>query len=407
MINFNGLVIKIASRCNLNCSYCFMYNLGDETYKLQPKFMKEETVDDILLKAKNYLKKYNKKQFKFLFHGGEPLLMKQSFFATFCEKAKVIQEELPDMKLDFVVQTNGVLIDKSWCDLFNKYKINVSISIDGAKEAHDMYRKDHAGKGSYDEVMKGAMMAKKELGYLNLVSVININESPKENYEAFRKIESTAINYLLTDYTYDNYPYESNQTPTADWLIELFDLWVNDTRKRFVPFFVGMMKKLLGISNSEHNEVTLLVIETNGEIEVIDSMKACGNAFTKSNLTIRENEISDIEETSLGKLYFNESTNKLCKKCEECPIKNVCKGGRLVHRYSSKNGFNNPSVYCRDLVKIISHIQGYLIDQHSKIYKQEEVSRMNFQEIIDYLDHLNINEAKQEIQYRELEEFKY
>jgi uncharacterized protein len=384
-----------------------MYNLGDETYKLQPKFMKEETVDNIFLKVKNHLRKYDGKRFKFLFHGGEPLLVKQSFFVSFCEKAGVLQKELPDVKFDFVVQTNGVLIDKSWCDLFNKYNINVSISIDGAKEAHDMYRKDHAGKGSYDEVMKGALMVKKELGYLNLVSVINVNESPKENYEAFQKIDSTAINYLLTDYTHDNYPYDNNQTPTADWLIELFDLWVNDTKKRFVPFFVGMMKKLLGISNSEHNEVTLLVLETNGEMEVIDSLKSCGNAFTKNHLNIKDNELLDIMNTKLGDLYFKESTKKLCAKCEQCPIKDVCKGGRLVHRYSSKNGFNNPSVYCKDLVKIISHIQRYLVNQHSEVYKQEGISKMNSKEIIDYLDNLDISKAPLANQYEELEEFKY
>jgi sulfatase maturation enzyme AslB (radical SAM superfamily) len=34
-----GLVLKVARRCNLNCEYCYMYNLGDETYKSQPKFM--------------------------------------------------------------------------------------------------------------------------------------------------------------------------------------------------------------------------------------------------------------------------------------------------------------------------------------------------------------------------------
>ena len=45
---FDALVLKVASRCNLNCSYCFMYNLGDTTYKKQPKFMSDTTVDNIL-----------------------------------------------------------------------------------------------------------------------------------------------------------------------------------------------------------------------------------------------------------------------------------------------------------------------------------------------------------------------
>jgi uncharacterized protein len=370
--------------------------------------MKAETVDNILLKTKQYLQTYQKKHFSFLFHGGEPLLAKPSFFRSFCDKVTLLQKELSDVTFNFVVQTNGVLITKEWCNLFKEYNIVVGISIDGAEEAHDMYRKDHAGKGSYQDVLKGAMLVKKELGYLNLVCVVNVNESPQKNYAAFQKMGSTAINYLLMDYTFDNYPYDASndETPVADWMIELFDLWTVDTTKRFIPFFVGMMKKLLGISNSEHNEIRSLVIETNGEIEVIDSLKACGNAFTKNHLSIQKNQLEDIAQTSLGNLYFNESTQKLCKQCELCPIKEVCKGGRLVHRYSKKNGFNNPSVYCKDLVKIIAHIQGYLIGQYPKIYKKEGILRMDAQEIIDYLEGIKSEEFHQEVIHTDLEEFR-
>ncbi|MGB3464261.1 MAG: radical SAM protein [Cyclobacteriaceae bacterium] len=406
-MNFNALVVKVASRCNLNCSYCFMYNLGDETYKLQPKFMQEETVDNILTRTKNYIKKYDRKYFAFLFHGGEPLLMKPSFFISFCEKVNAMKEEIPGVRVEFRVQTNGVLIDKQWCDLFKKYHVNVGISIDGAEKAHDMYRKDHAGNGSYESVIRGAKLLKKELGYLNLVSVINVQESVKENYEAFSSLEASSINYLLTDYTHDNYPYspESNETPTADWLIELFDIWVQDTTKRFIPFFSGMINILLGRNHTDDIEVTSLVVETNGQIEVIDSMKACGNAFTKNHLNIKTNDLSDIMDTTLGRLYFKDGINKLSEKCQKCPISAICKGGRLVHRYSNENGFNNPSVYCKDLVKIIAHIQGHLIERFSDLYAEEDVARIDAEEVITYLDNLVLDDRKEEAIYQELENF--
>jgi MoaA/NifB/PqqE/SkfB family radical SAM enzyme len=28
-MKIEAIVLKIASRCNLNCSYCYMYNAGD------------------------------------------------------------------------------------------------------------------------------------------------------------------------------------------------------------------------------------------------------------------------------------------------------------------------------------------------------------------------------------------
>ena len=37
-----AFVLKIAERCNLNCSYCYMYNKGDLSYLRRPKFMSSE-----------------------------------------------------------------------------------------------------------------------------------------------------------------------------------------------------------------------------------------------------------------------------------------------------------------------------------------------------------------------------
>jgi uncharacterized protein len=34
----------------------------------------------------------------------------------------------------------------------------------------------------------------------------------------------------------------------------------------------------------------------------------------------------------------------------------ICGGGYFPHRYSAKNGFANPSVYCADLKKMISAV---------------------------------------------------
>ncbi len=106
----------------------------------------------------------------------------------------------------------------------------------------------------------------------------------------------------------------------GDWLIELFDIWVNDAKRYKIPMFLGLLNSLTRVNESSKNESTVLIIETNGEIEAIDSLKACGHGFTKTGLNIKENSLQDIEKTPLGKLYFNDFTSKLCKQCEECPI---------------------------------------------------------------------------------------
>jgi uncharacterized protein len=39
----------------------------------------------------------------------------------------------------------------------------------------------------------------------------------------------------------------------------------------------------------------------------------------------------------------------------------VCGGGYLPHRFSKANGFDNPSVYCADLLKLIEHIASAIV----------------------------------------------
>ncbi|WP_299253108.1 radical SAM protein [uncultured Aquimarina sp.] len=385
-MQFDALILKVASRCNLNCSYCFMYNLGDTTYKGQPKFMSYDMIDSILEKTKKYIQKYNKKEFSFIFHGGEPLLIEKDFYRTFITKANIIKKELQEVVFRYDIQTNGVLIDEDWCALFRELQIYPSTSVDGTRKAHDMFRVDHKGNGSYDKVFNAVRLLKNQIGYADTVCVINIEEEPKVIYESFKEMQVNSVNFLIPDFTHDNYPFDRGKSEMADWLIALFDIWIKDPNRYKIPIFIGVMNRLLGVTENSSNESTVLVIETNGEIEAIDSLKACGHGFTKSGMSVLSDDLSDIKNSPLGKLYFEDSTTKLCAKCLECPIRDVCQGGRLVHRFKKENGFNNPSVYCKDLIKLIAHIQNTLIDLFPELYSKENIDRMKTDEILKYVD---------------------
>ena len=54
---------------------------------------------------------------------------------------------------------------------------------------------------------------------------------------------------------------------------------------------------------------------------------------------------------------FQHGAEALCDQCQACRLRDVCGGGYMPHRYHPFNGFNNPSVYCADLMQLLDHMR--------------------------------------------------
>jgi uncharacterized protein len=75
VVPISGFVIKVASRCNLNCSYCYEYNMGDSSWKKMPKYMEEELFSKTLHRIKSHCDAHQFDNISISLHGGEPLLI--------------------------------------------------------------------------------------------------------------------------------------------------------------------------------------------------------------------------------------------------------------------------------------------------------------------------------------------
>jgi hypothetical protein len=55
-------------------------------------------------------------------------------------------------------QTNGLLLDESWCEFLKEHGFYVGLSLDGPKHLHDHYRKSRSGEPSFDRVWRAAKL---------------------------------------------------------------------------------------------------------------------------------------------------------------------------------------------------------------------------------------------------------
>ena len=145
------VLLKVASRCNLDCSYCYVYHLGDDRWRNQPKQM-SETVQSATARQLAELRARQKQPLSVVLHGGEPLLVGADRLRDMCGQ---LRSALPP-PCGVHVQTNGVLLTDEIIDIFVRFGVGVSISIDGPVDLHDRFRVDHRGRGSYEHV-RGAI----------------------------------------------------------------------------------------------------------------------------------------------------------------------------------------------------------------------------------------------------------
>jgi uncharacterized protein len=160
--------------------------------------------------------------------------------------------------------------------------------------------------------------------------------------------------------------HDINATPYADWLIKSYDHWISLKTDTSIRIFRAIMSLVCGrptlVESLGLSAVDLIVVEANGEIEAVDSLKSTYEGATKLGFNVFDNDFNTVAG-HFGVRSRQLGAASLCAKCQACPVVKICGAGYVPHRYSVENGFNNPSVYCADLEKLIRHIHGHVMQQ--------------------------------------------
>ena len=122
------LLVKVATRCNIDCSYCYWFR--DAAVYNKPKLMSADVLHQLLQRIEQHVARYPLVDFPIILHGGEPLLWGVENFHRFVEACDGISSRT-GCEIPVAVTTNGVLIDDEWLDCFEARNISVAISIDG------------------------------------------------------------------------------------------------------------------------------------------------------------------------------------------------------------------------------------------------------------------------------------
>jgi uncharacterized protein len=366
-------VVKVTERCNINCSYCYVFNKGDESYKSHPPYMPHDVVEALARFLAEGAKSSQTEAVRIDFHGGEPLMMKKRRFREMCKTFKELIGA--EAKLDFALQTNAMLLDDEWIEILDEFQIGVGISLDGYREINDRERLDHQGRSTYERAVAGlqkVLRARDEglIPYMGVLCVAPHDASGARTYHHFAKeLGVPAFDFLLP---ID--PHDSFNTSTIDglgrFLCDAFDAWTSDQSPAHVRLFIKTINyftrgRQFAVDSRAAREgrYQIITVASNGNLGPDDSLRALGLGMFDSH-NVKTCSLEDFSRSTRQREILH-AENTLPTGCQTCSWKHLCRGGasngRLINRFSYDNGFDNRSVVCEALKKFYSHAAAYVL----------------------------------------------
>jgi uncharacterized protein len=326
-----------------------------------------EFAKSVLQQVKEILSSNKRKRLKILWHGGEPLLWG---IKNYAEIFAFIKKEFEGYNYTISIQTNLLLINEEYIDLFLKYKVSVGCSLDGQKEIHDAQRVTHKGEGTFDLLMKKielCMQKGLKLGCIVVGTKKHVGKIPLlykfmcDNNIGFKF--NPIFDAGEAKKNIDNYGLTSDEY--AIMAIELFDLWFYDNKNKVNnSIFADMASALISKKTShclfdKNCQDNIIAISPNGD--VVPCGRFCDNGlkeYAYGNLHM-ESLVSILAKRKISEIYnrckyIQESS---CGKCEFCTI---CNGGCLYDGFTKTGDFKSKTFLCSAYKKIFSHIYNRL-----------------------------------------------
>jgi uncharacterized protein len=342
-----SLLIKPASAvCNLDCAYCFYLDREADPYKSLPgRRMTDETLERLV----DTFLFYSYPNSVFAFQGGEPTLAGLPFF----QKLVRLQKEYgrDGHNVSNAIQTNGILIDEGWCELFREYNWLIGLSLDGPQDVHDTYRFNKAGRPTWRKVMDAMELMQKHKVDFNILCVLsqaNV-EKPKEIYNFYKGLGLNYVQYIPLS-EFDEHgnllPFTITAEQYGRFMCETFDLWWPDRRKMRMRFFDNIAEALAGqkpgACTMHETCDSYVVVEYNGDIYPCDF-------FVEGGWKIGNINLDSWGEISRRRRRYDFARKKTLAhpECQVCEYQPICHGGCPKSRRGQYGRFEDLDYFCQ------------------------------------------------------------
>ncbi|MBN2906907.1 MAG: anaerobic sulfatase maturase [Rhodobacteraceae bacterium] len=372
---FNVIANPAGPRCNIACSYCYYLDKtalypGEQSFRMPP-----DVLDRFVREMIAASQEAGMSEVFFTWQGGEPTLSGLAFFQ---EVVALQQRYRPaGVRISNALQTNGTLLDDAWGAFLKDHRFLVGLSIDGPRDIHDSYRRDRAGRPSFDAVMRGLDIVRRyEIEFGSLTTIHRKNAAKGKVVYRFLKglgIRSMQFIPIVERTGPDGHlapppgPGVGPDCPVTGWsvapraygkfLCDVFDSWFRgDVGQIAVQFFSEQVRLWQG-----HAASLCVLAETCGRAMALEHN---GDLFACDHYVDPAHRLGNVMQTPLATMigadsqhrFGQDKRDRLTRQCRDCRFLFACNGGCQKHRFATaRDGESGHNYLCEGLLAFFQH----------------------------------------------------
>jgi uncharacterized protein len=310
---------------------------------------------------------------RFSWHGGEPTLLGLGYF----KKIANLQDKHkpPGVRILNGLQTNGTLLDDSWCRFLSNKEFFVGLSLDGPREMHNKYRETGGKRSTYEQTIRGYKLLSKHSINAEMLCVVNEYnvQNPLKVYRHFKRLGAHYITFLPLVEVINGVASPRSVPPDkwGEFLCTIFDEWLQEDIGRVK---IQVFEEALRTAFKQEHSLCIFR-PTCGNIPVVEHN---GDFYQCDHFVDPEHYIGNILETPLSELLmspeqraFGESKlETLPTFCLECSVRDMCNGECPKNRFiSTPQGEPGLNYLCSGYKRFFTHCKPF-IEEVAKLWKK-------------------------------------
>jgi uncharacterized protein len=337
------VVLQPTPFCNINCSYCYLPQRNDKTV------MTDATLRAVFERI--FASGWASADLSLIWHAGEPLVVSPEFYERAFQAIEALRPA--SVRVRHSMQTNGMLISREWCKLFESWRVGVGVSIDGPKHFNDAHRVTRTGKSTFERALAGVRLLREEGVPFHVISVLSQRSMDAAGemlafYES-EGIEDICFNVEESEGAHVSELFSGNelQARFARFLGEFWRLARDGRRIRFIREIDGMLPRVF---RPESATVKNVQVEPFGMVNV--DCKGNVSTFSPELLGLRNAQYGDfiignVHSASLEEMRASDALLAMerdiasgVEQCRQsCDYFSVCGGGAPVNKLFENGSF--------------------------------------------------------------------